>query len=94
MSLNVLCIPYNTQKIRLAYKSKHKFKRNNQVILLMITDGRKWHYLAVKILSVLLREITSNHVGDFHCLNCFHLYSTEKKLKKSKKYVMIMNIVM
>ena len=24
----------------------------------MITDGKKWHYLAVKILSALLRRIT------------------------------------
>ena len=41
IALNVLYIPYNTEKIRLAYKSKHNFKRNNQVILLMITDGKK-----------------------------------------------------
>ena len=35
----------------------------------MITDGKKWHYLAVKSLSALLRGITSNHNGDFYCLN-------------------------
>ena len=51
----------------------------------MITDGKKWHYLAVKKLSVLLRGITSNHAEDFYCLNCFHSYSTEKKLKKHEK---------
>ena len=39
IALNVLYIPYNTEKIRLAYKSKHNFKYNNQVILLMITNG-------------------------------------------------------
>ena len=39
---------YNTEKIRLAYKSKYNFKRENQVILLMITYRKKWHYLAVK----------------------------------------------
>ena len=33
----------------------------NQVTLLIITDGKKWHYLAVKSLSALLRGITSNH---------------------------------
>ena len=48
----------------------------------MITDGAKWHYLAVKSLSALLRGITSNHNGDFYCLNCFHSYSTKEKLKK------------
>ena len=47
----------------------------------MITDGKKWHYLAVKSLSALLRGITSNHNGDFYCLNCFHSCSTKNKLK-------------
>ena len=51
----------------------------------MITDGKKWHYLAVKSLSALLRGITSNHNGDFYCLNCFHSYSTKEKLKKHEK---------
>ena len=72
IALNILFVPHNTEKIRLAYKSKHNFKRENQVILLMITDGKKWHYLAVKSLPALLRGITSNHEGDFYCLNCFH----------------------
>ena len=48
----------------------------------MITDGGKCHYLAVKKLSALLRGITSEHDGDFCCLNCFHSYRTENKLKK------------
>ena len=30
----------------------------------MITDGEKWHYLAAKKLSALIRGITSNHAGD------------------------------
>ena len=60
----------------------------------MIADGEKWHYLAVKKLSALLRRITSKHVGYFYCLNCFHSCSTEKNLKNMKKYVMTMIIVM
>ena len=51
----------------------------------MITDGKKWHYLAVKKIFALLGVITSNHVGDFYSLNCFLSYSTEKKLKKREK---------
>ena len=38
-----------------------------------------------KKLSVLLRGVTSNHNGDFYCLNCFHSYRTENKLKKHEK---------
>ena len=78
-------MPYNIEEIRLAYKLKYNFKRENQVILLMITDGKKWHYLAVKSLSALFRGITSKYVGDFYCLNCFHSYSTKSKLKKHKR---------
>ena len=33
----------------------------------------------------LLKGITSNHKGDFYCLNCFHSYSTKEKLKKHQK---------
>ena len=45
----------------------------------MITDGKKWHYLAVKKLHALLRRVRSKQVGDFYCINCFHAYSTEKE---------------
>ena len=85
IALNILYVPHNTEKIRHAYKSKYNLTRENQVILLMITDGEKWHYLAVKSLVALFREITGNNHGDFYCLNCFQSYTTESKLKKHKK---------
>ena len=50
----------------------------------MITDGEKWHYLAVKKLSALIRGITSKHEGDFYCLNCLHSYRTKSRLEKHK----------
>ena len=48
----------------------------------MITNVKKWYYLALKWVrtngynrpikgfSGLLRGISSNHVGDYYCLNC------------------------
>ena len=42
IALNILYVPHNTEKIRHAYKSKYNLKRENQVILLMVTDGEKW----------------------------------------------------
>ena len=75
---------HNTKEIRNAYKSKYNLERENQVILLLITDGKKWHYLAVKKLSALFRGITVNNNGDFYCLNCFQSYTSENKLKKNK----------
>ena len=85
IALNILFLPHNTDKIRLAYKSKHNFKRENQVILLVITDGKKWHYLTATSLSALLKGITPNHKGDFYCLNYFHLYRAGKKLKNHER---------
>ena len=78
-------MPHNTRKIHIAYKSRHNLTREKQVILLMITDGKKWHCLVVKNLSGLLRGVTSNHHGGFYCLNCFHSYSTKNKLEARKK---------
>ena len=65
-----------------AYKSKYNKERENQVILLMIIAVKKWHYLAAKKLSALLRGITSNHKEDFYCLICFHSYTINHKLEK------------
>ena len=73
ITLNILYVPNNTKQIRPAYISKYNNTRDNQINLLMISNNEgKWHYLAVKNISGLLRGITSNHNGDFYCLNCFH----------------------
>ena len=85
VALNILYVPYNTKQINIAYKSKNNLTHKRQIILLMISDGQKWHYLVVKNLSRLLRGITSNHKEDFYCLNCFHSYRTENKLEAHKK---------
>ena len=58
IALNILFVPNNTKDIRLAYKLKYDDKRDNKVILLMIGDGEKWHYLAAKNLPKLFRGIT------------------------------------
>ena len=80
--------------MQVAYKSKHDLAREEQVILLMITNGENWHYLVVKNLPGLLKGITSNHKEDFYYLNCFHSYRTKNKLEEHKKYVKITNILM
>ena len=43
IALNILQIPHDELKITHAYKSKCNHTRKNQVVLLMITDGEKWH---------------------------------------------------
>ena len=41
-------MPHNEIKITHAYKSKYNQTRKNQIVLLMITDGKQWHYIALK----------------------------------------------
>ena len=85
IALNVLYVEQNTKKISVVYKSKYNNKRKKQVILLMIGDGKKYHYLAVTNLSGLLQGNSSNHEGDFYCLNCFNSYTTKNKLKEHEE---------
>ena len=94
IALNILYIPHNTKKIQLAYRSKNNLTCDKQIILLMITDGEKWHYLVIKHLPGLLKGITSTHEKGFYCLNCFQSYRTKNKLESHKKYVKIMILVM
>ena len=69
-----------------AYVSKHNSNCEKQVIFLMNPNGEVWHYLAVKKLSALSKEITSKDNGDFYCLNCLHYF---RNLNHIKKYVKI-----
>ena len=91
-------MPDNEKNICHVYKSKHNHERKNQVVLLMINDGEKWHYTALKSeqtedglirhtksLPRLFRGITSNHKGDYYCLNCLHSFRSYNILKKHEK---------
>ena len=60
----------------------------------MITNGEKWHYIAlkserfnrpIKSLPKLFSEIIANHNGDFYCLNCLHSFRTDNALKKHER---------
>ena len=64
--------------------SKSDTNRENQVILVMITDGKKMEFSSSKKVPVLLTGVTSKYVVDFHCLNCLHSYRTENTLKSIK----------
>ena len=51
----------------------------------MITNGKKYHYLAVTNFSALLQRMSLNHHGDFYYLNCFNSYYTENRLKEHEE---------
>ena len=56
IALNILYVPHNTEQICCAHKSKYNNELENQVILLMIADDEKWHYLALKSEPMLYKE--------------------------------------
>ena len=51
----------------------------------MITDGNKWHYLAVSNLCALLAKKSSNHDGDLYCLNFFNSYTRKNRLEEHEE---------
>ena len=85
IALNILYVVKNTKIISVVYKSKYNNQRKKQVILLMIGDSKKYHYIAITNLSALLQKISSNHKEDFYCLNCFNSYTTKNKLKEHEE---------
>ena len=80
IALNALYVQYNTKRISVAYRSEYNNKRKRQVILLMITNGKKSHYLTVTNLSALLQGKSPNHYGDLYCLNCLNSYTSKINL--------------
>ena len=80
IALNILQV--NEQKISHFYKSEFNKTRENKVIVLMINDNEKQHYLAVKKLNGLLK-IKTGHSGDC-CLNCLKLFVNKFSVQKQK----------
>ena len=94
----IFCSHHNDKTINLAYKSKYNREQKNQVVLLMITNGKKSHYIALKSertddgfngpirsLSRLFRRVTSIHDKDFYCQNCLHSFKTDNAIEKHER---------
>ena len=81
----MLYIPHNAKTISVAYRSEYNNNCKKQVILLKITNSKMSHYLSVTNLSALLEGYSSNHHGDFYCLNCFNSDTSKNKLKEHEE---------
>ena len=51
------------EQIYFAYLPQHNSNRGKQVIILMILNGKGWHYFLVKQLSALLIGLTLKNNG-------------------------------
>ena len=74
------------QETKQVYISKHNSECKDKAILLMITDGKKWHYLNVQKLSTLLQGITPKHDADYYCISFLHSFKTEQIQNELKLY--------
>ena len=54
--------------------------REKQVVLLILTDEGKQHYVAVKNLNSLLKD--KNKCSEHFCINCLKKFRTKSKLEK------------
>ena len=78
------------------YISDFNFTRKKQVALLKISNGKKWHFLALKSdqeensefirptksFSRLMARITSNSHKNHYCFGCFHSFRCNSTLEK------------
>ena len=78
IAVNVLFSNKKNQNIYTARRSERKVKCKKQVNLLMIVDGEKRHYTAIKSLSRLLKSLDATHKGVYHfCMNYLNGFRTE-----------------
>ena len=67
--------------------SKHNYKRESTVNLLLISDDTKQHYYWIKYITKLLSLQTSNDGHVRHvCFRCLNTFKTEKSLASHHEY--------
>ena len=81
IALNILHI--KEKEICSAYISKVNSICKKQTAIIKVSNKEQdvCHYLAVKVLPILSRGITSKHHGDFCYFNCLYSFITENNLK-------------
>ena len=73
IAVNVLFSKKKNQNIYTAQRSERNVKCKKQVNLLMIVDGEKRHYTAIKNISRLLSKLNGKTQHAYHyCMNCLN----------------------
>ena len=77
IAVNVLLSNNKKSNIYTAHRSERNVKCKKQFNLLMIVDGEKRHYTAIKSVSRLLKSLNATHKGAYHfCMNCLNGFRT------------------
>ena len=83
--LLMFCALKKNKYVQLIYKKLIRIVKKKLLLTIPNKETEDWHYLPLKKLSALLREITSKHDDGFYCLNCLYSFRTKNKLKSNEK---------
>ena len=87
IAVNVLFSKKKSQTIYRVRRSKHNIECKKQVNLLMIGDGEKRHYKAIKNIPRLIKSLNATHKGAYHfCMNCLNGFRTSSAREKHYEY--------
>ena len=87
IAVNVLFLKKKSPNIYTARRSERNIKCKKQVNLLMIEDGEKRHYTAIKNISRLLLKLNGKTQHAYHyCMNCLNGFQTESARDKHCEY--------
>ena len=87
IAVNVLFSKKKSQNIYTVRRSKHNVECKKQVNLLMIEDGGKRHYTAIKNISRLLSKLNGRTRRPYHyCINCLNGFRTASARDKHYEY--------
>ena len=87
IAVNVLFSKKKSQNIYTVRRSEHNVKCKKQVNLLMIVDGEKRHYTAIKNISRLLSKLNGKTKRAYHyCMNCLNGFRRESARDKPYEY--------
>ena len=87
IAVNVLFSNKKSQDIYTARRSGRNIKCEKQVNLLMIVDGEKRHYIAIKNISRLLSKLNGKTKRAYHyCMNCLNGFRTGSARDKHYEY--------
>ena len=87
IAVNVLFSKKKSQNIYTVRRSEHNMECKKQVNLLMIEDGGKRHYTAIKNISRLLSKLNGRTRRAYHfCMNCLNGFQTASARDKHYEY--------
>lgn len=88
-SININVFGYEDKQPFPIYVSKEKF--DDQMNLLLITEGGKKHYILIKDFHKSMYHQTNHKERKHFCMHCLQCFSSEKILNKHKTDCMVIN---